>query len=139
MIGGSTAWDPYSSETGKTYFYDTTNNKWSKGPTLKTAQSSHSCALLSYVNPSTKVDERIVVVAGGTSKPRNLDSVELLFLDDEKKSEDWHPGHDLPKPMASSLMIAVGNSVILLNQACLYRLSGPNNFLGPAIANFAIQ
>ncbi len=128
VIGGSDAWYSYGRETGETYFYDVTNNEWSKGPTLKTARNSHSCALLSYVNPSTKVDERIVVVVGGTSKRRNLDSVELLFLDDENKSEDWHPGQDLPRPMASSLMIAVGNSVILLNQARLYRLSDPNNF-----------
>lgn len=120
-----------NSYSGKTYFYDLRSNKWTTGPAIKTARNGLSCGLLTWNNAELNQTEKVVVIAGGQNDGRYLDSVELLYLnEDGTHNQSWVNGPDLPLRVYGSRMVEYNNTVILVggdnpDAQQLYQLFSP--------------
>ncbi len=128
QIGGSY----YSTQTGKTYFFDINENKWLPGPTLKQPRQFHSCGVMNWINPETGTEEKIVVVVGGNDEGSDRKGVELLYLNDLQTGWVFGPSVLGTRRIYESRMIEFQNSVILIGGGYedidgthLYQLSSP--------------
>ena len=123
--------ESHNSYSDKTYFYNVQSNKWTPGPSIKIARNGLSCGLLTWNNAESNQMEKIVVVAGGQSEGIYLNSVELLYLnEDGTHNQRWITGPDLPDYVYGSRMIEYKNSVILFGGdnggQQLYQLFSPD-------------
>jgi hypothetical protein len=101
--------------TDETFFFNSHNNEWSKGPKLNNPRVFHSCGAFHWDNPNTNQTERIVVAAGGYYiDPMN--STELLRLNHEGKvvGSGWTSGPALPKTSYYSTIVEFNNTLILV-------------------------
>ncbi len=48
----------------ETYFYDSTANNWTQGPSFIDGRNGLACGVLNWVNPDTGKEEKVVVAAG---------------------------------------------------------------------------
>ena len=55
------------------------------GPALTEARSGQSCGLMTWLNPQTESEEKVVVVAGGSNGYKYASSVELLNLNQHEE------------------------------------------------------
>jgi hypothetical protein len=109
-IGGIEA---LTSWTPKTYFLDINKNIWMEGPPIITPRAQHSCAIMNWKNPNTGKLEKVVVVAGGRERyGDDLNSVELLFLENYKNG--FNPGPTLPLRVWYLSLVEFRSGVILV-------------------------
>ena len=76
--------------------YDSSKNKWTKGPTLREKRYRHSC----FYNEQSNT---VFVIGGVGENERRLKSTEKLKIN-EKLS--WESTTDLPEPLHSSAAVA---------------------------------
>ncbi len=118
IAGGSTHLPKEDNQSRATFFYNILENKWTAGPSLNSARTSHSCALLTQPNK-----KRVVIVAGGEA---SSSTVEMLFLDSKGKADtEWHVGPNLPLDASNTAMVATKNSVIIVIGKSLFQLEAP--------------
>ena len=101
--------------TSKTYFFNAEMNQWSPGPDLAAPRYRHSCAFVTWNNPTDGQSEQVVVVVGGHESydhTTTLSSVELLFINN--LAMGWQPGPELPLGIASPVLVEFKESVILV-------------------------
>ena len=120
--------------TDYTGFYNAELNEWTPGPSLLTPRGDLTCGILMWRNPDSNILEKIVVAAGGYNDSDNLNSVELLYLNDDAIDGGWVVGPDLPKDSYKATMVEYNNTVILIGGSdrpggsgypYLYQLSSP--------------
>ena len=103
LIGGTTA-DEFVS--GHTYAYDNGDDSWTKGPELVEPRSGHACGIVSSVNPTTGENEKVIVVAGGSTGTKYTETVEILRISAQGEvSEKWETGPALPKNVLFGTMV----------------------------------
>jgi hypothetical protein len=94
--------------SNKTYFFNTENEIWTKGPQLKKIRYSHSCGT---IRKNSQSQEFSVIVAGGSEWDYNiLSSVEIL----DPGSHEWRKGPDLPFGITDAQMVADQNGGVVL-------------------------
>ncbi len=113
ITGGST--DSLSGGTSGTIWFDTVNEKFSSGPTLKNVRFLHGCGKIKSID----ANEVYIIVPGGYDGSSYLDSTEILELG----SDEWRLGPKLPLKISESTMVEdkVSNSLLLVGG------NGPSN------------
>ncbi len=106
ITGGST--DSLSNGTSGTIWFDTVNENFSSGPTMKSVRYRHGCGKMK----SMDANEVYIIVAGGYDGSSPLDSTEILELG----SDEWKLGPKLPSIIAETTMVEdkLSNSVLLV-------------------------
>ncbi len=131
-IGGSKQ-HSLEANTAETYFFDVIKNKWVAGPMLAIPRLWYSCGVMNWKNDTTGIFEKVVVVSGGYDKQGSqLNSVELLFINDfEKYNSGWKVGPNIPIKVDGPAMVEFQNGVIMIggrgegDGRHLYQLSSP--------------
>jgi len=127
MIGGRSG-----SITENTFFFDIGETKWMPGPALHFARFGHGCGIIDWFNPVTNQLEKVVFAVGGHND-EYLDTVEMLFLNDQNiENLKWVLGPKLPKTASHGTVVEFNNSIVLVggkgevDGRHLYKLSSPN-------------
>ena len=119
-------------EKNKTYFFNSEVNRWFPGPDLITERKSCSCSTVNWKNPSNGDSDKVVVIAGGYNNRIDLDSVELLYMNDISKG--WQPGPKMPYAVYHAILVQYKESVVLVggdghydvDRYRIYQLSSPD-------------
>ena len=85
-----------------TWIYDSSKNKWTKGPALIQKRYVHSC----FYNAKWNT----VFVIGGFGDYRRLKSTEKLNLNE---NFNWESTTDLPEPLSYSAAVASNSNVLI--------------------------
>jgi hypothetical protein len=122
-IGGSLL---YSLGISTTFFYDSVADSWSPGPDLIVPRTEHSCAVFSWFNSASGLQEQYVVVAGGENKASGfiagLDSTEFWKVGDP---QGFVLGQNLSVPVAAGKLVPVDDGLILAGGVRLYYGTAP--------------
>ena len=117
-----------------TTFYNSLENRWYPGPSLKSGRTEHTCAILNWKNPSSGQTERYVVVVGGIVGSTFLHTVELLYLNEPFLNSTWVNGPQFLPLQMSGTLTEYNNSVVLAGGLSdnsdptpkMFQLSSPN-------------
>ena len=104
MIGGVQNSTSYSPDT---FYFNTDNEKWIEGPTLKAGRRSHSCGKIKSHSHSSEFN---VIVAGGWNGDDAMTSVEILDVG----SSEWRLGPSLQFGIYGSSMVEDRSGGVLL-------------------------
>ena len=96
-----------SSIFSATYYYNTDNEQWTQGPSLKHARESHSCGM---IRRNHRSQEKSVIVAGGFDFSCCMTSVEIL----DEGATEWRQGPDLPIGIQYSQMVEDSTGGVVL-------------------------
>ena len=92
-------------QSGRTFFFNTQNEKWIEGPRLKYARLMHNCAMIKTSQQNKKLS---VIVVGGFNNTF-MSSVEIL----EEGSSQWRDGPNLPLATFVGMMVADSNNGVV--------------------------
>ena len=106
MIGGMQNYTEYSPDT---FYFNTDNEKWIEGPTLKAGRKYHSCG---KIQSNSQSSEFSIIVAGGWDTPNTGPTSSVVILD--VGSSKWRTGPSLPLGISSSSMVEEPSGVVLL-------------------------
>ncbi len=90
-----------------TYFFNLDKKMWNVGPALKAARCQQSCGRIKKDSTSPELS---LIVAGGSTSPGWLSSVEIL----DQPSTNWRAGPQLPFGISASKMIEDPNGGVIL-------------------------
>lgn len=102
LIGGY----DFNEALSTVYFIDLITQTWTEGPSLAVGRYLHSCTIFQFDN-----DYFLIAAGGRDSKALELDSVEILKLNDDGS---WLSGPILPKPIAASSLISLENNTRII-------------------------
>ena len=103
IIGG---WQAGYPDSPHTYFFNTENEKWTRGPGLLRGRIAHSCGKLRKDSGSSEMS---IIVAGGLFSIF-LSSVEILDFG----ATEWRAGPSLPSGIQGASMVEVSSGGVVL-------------------------
>ena len=69
--------------TRETSFYNSDKDTWTEGPKMNLPRHGHSCALMTFFNPSSGTTVKAVVVAGGNlNEPSSVEGLRVDLLEE---------------------------------------------------------
>jgi hypothetical protein len=104
VIGGA---QNGSRPSKSTFYFNTENEVWTKGPELKKERESHSCG---RIRRNSNSQELSIIVAGGIVDLNWLSSVEIL----DPGSNEWRKGPELPFGISDAAMVEDQKGGVLL-------------------------
>ncbi len=93
--------------SSKTFYFNTENEIWTKGPELKLRRADHSCG---RIRRNSQSQELSIIVAGGWDGRSIMSSVEILDLG----SNEWRDGSELPFGIDHAKMVEDPNGGVIL-------------------------